>query len=219
LHDLDLAFALVKLVIHSYPHFEGQQARIPTLLNTALRRIERDDKSFSLGEIRLEDPETQKKWLDDAGFKELEEYHLFEVILRLQLNPLSINSNVFPLLKLEDDLKDVIRLDGLESSKARELNKLCSSKLGVSEDDAKAIRKKLTQRAVDEKLSLKQIKDIINERLRNSSIRDYSTKENKIIKEINALNISSITDKSDLLVLKKALKIKMDELNLLLKNF
>ncbi|NJM75319.1 MAG: ParB N-terminal domain-containing protein [Acaryochloridaceae cyanobacterium RU_4_10] len=217
LHDLDLAFALVKLVTHDYPHFEGQQDRIPTLLNTALRRLEREGKSLLLSDIRLEDPTKQKIWLDDAGFKELEEYHLFEVILRLQLNPLSINSNVFPLLKLEDELKDVVRTDGLESSKARELNKLSASKLKVSEEEAIAIRRVLTKKVVDEKLSLKETKELILEQLQKGGSRDRLTKGNKIIKDINSLDISSISNKNELLELKKALKIKMDELNKLLK--
>jgi ParB family transcriptional regulator, chromosome partitioning protein len=218
LHDLDLAFALVKLITLSYPHFEGQQERIPTLLNTALRRIERDKKTISLSEIRLEDPETQKNWLDNAGFKELEEYHLFEVILRLQLNPLSINSNVFPLLKLEDDLKEVIRTDGLESSKARELNKLSSSKLRVSNEEAISLRKEITQKVIDEKLSLKEIKILINKHFQNRSALNNSRIEKRFIKEINALDISLITDRNDLLDLKKVLKMKIDELNMALKS-
>jgi ParB family transcriptional regulator, chromosome partitioning protein len=217
LHDLDLAFALVKLVTHSYSHFEGKQDRIPTILNTALRRIERDKNSFSLSDIRLEDPETQKKWLDEAGFKELEEYHLFEVILRLQLNPLSINSNVFPLLKLEDDLIDVIRIDGLESSKARELNKLSSSKLKVSEEEALTLRKELTQKVLDEKLSLKEIKILITKHLQKGDALNHSLIQKGFLKEINALNISLITDRNELLDLKKALKLKIDELNVALK--
>ena len=219
LHDLDLATALVRLAVHQYPNFVEQEHRIPTWLNTALRRLERERKLAALAEVRLATPEAQQMWLEQAGFKEVEEEQLFAVILKLQLNPLSVNSNVFPLLKLADDLKEVIRTEGLESSKARELNRLSADKLHQPEKATLKIRKATTDKVVQEKLSFSATRTLVNQLLQQYNPQTRSSQEDeRFVKAVMAIDIESITDTNILRDLKNALKVKLEEVNGALKK-
>ena len=219
LHDLDLATALVRLAVHQYPNFVEQEHRIPTWLNTALRRLERERKLAALSEVRLATPEAQQMWLEQAGFKEVEEEQLFAVILKLQLNPLSVNSNVFPLLKLADDLKEVIRTEGLESSKARELNRLSADKLHQPEKATLKIRKATTDKVVQEKLSFSATRTLVNQLLQQYNPQTRSSQEDeRFVKAVMAIDIESITDTNILRDLKNALKVKLEEVNGALKK-
>lgn len=219
LHDLDLATALVHLAVHQYPTLRGQEDRLPTLLNTALRRLEREGKLAELAEIRLSDPEIQAMWIEDAGFREFEEQQLFSVILKLQLNPVSINSNVFPLLKIAEDLKEVIRTEGLESSKARELNRLSAEKLGLSDGEAQQIRSQATQTVLQDKLSFSATRALVNQILQQHSPSSKPNKtDDRAVKVIQAIDIASITDPVILRDLQNALKAKLDEINQVLKQ-
>lgn len=219
LHDLDLATALVRLAVHQYPNFVEQEHRIPTLLNTALRRLERERKLAALAEVRLATPEAQQAWLEQAGFREVEEEQLFAVILKLQLNPLSVNSNVFPLLKLADDLKEVIRTEGLESSKARELNRLSADKLHQPEKATLKIRKATTDKVVQEKLSFSATRTLVNQLIQQYNPQTRSSQEDeRFVKAVMAIDIESITDTNILRDLKNALKVKLEEVNCALKK-
>jgi ParB family transcriptional regulator, chromosome partitioning protein len=212
---------LCALAVHQYPNFEEQEHRIPTLLNTALRRLEREKKLAALAEMRLAMPEAQQAWLEQAGFREVEveEEQLFAVILKLQLNPLSVNSNVFPLLKLADDLKEVIRTEGLESSKARELNRLSADKLHQPEKVTLKIRKAITDKVVREKLSFSATRTLVNQLIQQYNPQTHSSQEDeRFVKTVMAIDIASITDTNILRDLKNALKVKLEEVNCALKK-
>ncbi len=163
LHDLDIAKALIRLAINDYPNMQGQDSIIPNFLNTPIRRMQRDNTLSQLADIRIADAEAQKTWLSNIDFKADEERQIFELILGLQLNPVTVNTNIFPLLKLAADLKEAIQTLGLESSKARELNRLSPSNLKLEEVETTEIRKILTQQTIELRLSLTEVKAKVNE--------------------------------------------------------
>lgn len=174
LHDLDIAKALIRLAINEYPNMQGQESIIPNFLNTPIRRMQRDNTLSQLADIRIADPSTQKNWVESVDFKAMEERQIFELILGLQLNPVTVNTNIFPLLKLAEDLKEAIQTLGLESSKSRELNRLTSNNLKLEETKATKIRKKLTQQVIDRRISLTEVKNQVNQ-----LIQQYNPKQKK----------------------------------------
>jgi len=105
LNALDLAESLIQQIVYEYPDLAEQKESIPKILNTAMSRLERSRKNLELADVRLSPRKAQREWLETAGFKSLEEENIFDVILELQLNPTSVNNNIFPLLKLPQDLK------------------------------------------------------------------------------------------------------------------
>ncbi|MBD6620328.1 ParB/RepB/Spo0J family partition protein [Komarekiella sp. 'clone 1'] len=196
LHDLDLASALIRLIIHKYPELKFQENEIPKFLNAFINRLIRSKNLQELALIKDADLLTQQRWLETADFKQLEEKKLVSVLLGLQLNPVSINNNIFPLLKLAEDLKDAIRSEGLDSSKARELNKLSSLALRVDETESRNIRTQATQQAIQEKLPLSQIKILVKEILLQHEALDSKAIQNKrmdkAIKAIQLINTKEL---------------------------
>ena len=205
LHDLDIAKALIRLAINEYPNMQGQESIIPNFLNTPIRRMQRDNTLSQLADIRIADPSTQKNWVESVDFKTMEERQIFELILGLQLNPVTVNTNIFPLLKLAEDLKEAIQTLGLESSKSRELNRLTSNNLKLEETKATNIRKKLTRQVIDQRISLTEVKNQVNQ-----LIQQYNPKQKKqksggaaqvilLLKETD-FSLDSIDDLTTLLV-------------------
>jgi ParB family transcriptional regulator, chromosome partitioning protein len=206
LHDLDIAKALIRLAINDYPNMQGQDSIIPNFLNTPIRRMQRDNTLSQLADIRIADAEAQKIWLSNIDFKADEERQIFELILGLQLNPVTVNTNIFPLLKLAVDLKEAIQTLGLESSKARELNRLSPSNLKLEEVETTEIRKILTQQTIELKLSLMEVKAKVNELIQQHNPKKKKDKSGavaqvvEVFKEVD-LASDSIEELKTLLVL------------------
>lgn len=219
LHDLDLATALIRLTIHKYPNFKDREDEIPKLLNAFINRLIRSKTLEELALIKDADLTTQEQWLETADFKDEEEQEIVSVLLGLQLNPVSINNNIFPLLKLAEDLKCVIRSVGLESSKARELNKLSSLALNVDENEAVAIRTQVTQQVVQEKLSLSQTRTLVKQKLLQYNAPDSKTKQDKqmdkTIKTVQSIDPKEL-GRTRLAELRQALQEKLQEVETLI---
>jgi ParB family chromosome partitioning protein len=136
-------------------------------------------------------------------------------LLELQLNPVSINNNIFPLLKIAEDLKKVIRSEGLESSKVRELNKLSSEQLRIDETEAFVIRTQITQQVVQEKLSLSQTKTLVKrilDKYKDSNGQSKHEKQiDKTIKDIQAINLKDL-EQTRLSQLRQVLLEKLNEI-------
>lgn len=112
--------------------------------------------------IAIADQVTQQIWIEKACSSEAESW-ILETILSKQLNPVSINSNVFPLLNLPDDLQAVIRTEGLEGSKVLELKRISGKSLNIDEEAATDIRVKLMQEVIEQKLALEPIRAKVKE--------------------------------------------------------
>jgi ParB family chromosome partitioning protein len=165
LHPFDLANGLVKLMVIRYPQLNEQVRAIPSLLNAIIQRLRRSKGIAELEEIAIADRDTQQEWIEKVCISDTERW-ILEVILSKQLNPVSINSNVFTLLNLPDDLQSVIRTDGLEGSKVLELKKISGKNLNVDEEAATELRTKLTNEVVQQGLSLDKIRSRVKEILR-----------------------------------------------------
>lgn len=219
LHDLDLATALIRLIIHKHPDLQDREDEIPKFLNAFINRLIRSKMLQELALIKDADLTTQQEWLETANFRELEEQEIVSVLLGLQLNPVSINNNIFPLLKLTEDLKNAIRSEGLESSKVRELNKLSSEQLKVDETEAVAIRTQITQRVVQEKLSLSQTRTLVKQTLLQHNAPDSKAKQDnqmdKTIKTIQLIDLKAL-ERTRLAELHQALQEKLQEIETLM---
>ena len=82
-------------------------------------------------------------------------------LLELQLNPASVDANIFPMVSLGDDLKTAIRESGLFGVHAIALSKLSAKNLGQPEAKAKTIRVKTTEKVVAEKLSAQETRKLV----------------------------------------------------------
>jgi ParB family transcriptional regulator, chromosome partitioning protein len=221
LNALDLAESLIQQIIYDYPELEEQKDSIPRLLNATMSRLERNRKNLELSDIRLASPETQRQWLETVDFKSAEEQKIFDVILALQLNPTSIDTNIFPLLKLSKDLKTAIREEGLESSKAKELNKLSATQLKMNETQARKARIQLTEKVIQEKLSLSQTKALVKEILKKQKSSENTTNQNskiiKTVKTIGALELEGLAY-NQLKEIRQALEGKLKEIDQKMKG-
>ncbi|HEY9908710.1 MAG TPA: chromosome partitioning protein ParB, partial [Thermosynechococcaceae cyanobacterium] len=92
----------------------------------------------------------------------------------------SVASNIFPLLKLQDDLKQVIRATGLDSSKARAISQ-------VKDNEQREV---ILQAAIDHSLSLSEIKKRIAE-LSDRNQAELSLKQ-QFTGTVKRLNKSSV---------------------------
>jgi ParB family chromosome partitioning protein len=162
LHDLDLATGLIRLIEMKYPHLQG--ADIPKILNGVVQRLKRAKQLETLGELRVAPLEKQQAWLKTCPeITQDDEAAIISVLLSKQQHPVSIANNIFPLLKLPPDLKQLIRETGVEGSKARAIAKLSSKALGVSEQEAKTIRAAVAEEIT--RRSLREIRTLVSNKL------------------------------------------------------
>lgn len=217
INELDLAETIIRLLSHRHPTLEAE--RIPRLLQSALYQIARLGQLSELEQVRIADEQTQQQWLSGLQLKEPDEQKVLTLLLWLQLNPNSTKAHVFPLLNLPDDLKQAVRQAGIESSKARELSKISADLLGVSADHASKIRSQLIHKAVEEKLSLSQIKTLVKDTLSNKSdsIAAVNQQIAKTVKRIETITVDSL-EPSHLEEVRQALKKKLKEIDTLLRK-
>lgn len=157
LHPFDLANGLVKLMVMRHPQLNEQVKAIPSLLNIIIQRLRRSGEVSELETVAISDQIVQQEWIERVCTLEIERW-ILEVILSKQLNPVSINSNVFTLLNLPEDLQSVIRTEGLEGSKVLELKKISGKNLNIDEEEATDLRAKLTYEVIQQGLSLDKIR-------------------------------------------------------------
>jgi ParB family transcriptional regulator, chromosome partitioning protein len=214
LHDLDLANALLHLIGMQHSHLRERRWEIPKILNTAFRRLQRQGKHLQLAQIRSAPEEEQQQWIETVGFKDAQEQAVFATLLRLQLNPITINNVVFPLLNLAPDLKQAINAEGLDASKARELNRLSSQQLDVGESEAMSIRTQATQQVLKQKHSLNQVKELVEQLIEKYSPKSHSRDSAivKFTKTVRQLDVQTIANLQDLEELEKVLQEKLAQI-------
>lgn len=217
INDLDLAETIVRLLSHRHPTLEAES--IPRLLQSALYQLDRSGQLPELEQIRIGDETSQQQWLSALKLKEPDEQKVLALLLWLQLNPNSIKAHVFPLLNLPDDLKQAIRQAGIESSKARELNKLSAEALGVDGDRALEIRSQIVQEVVEEKLSLSQIKTLVKDTLsqQTPSTNPANQQLAKAVKRIESITVNGL-EATQLKEVRQALQKKLKEIDALLRK-
>jgi ParB family transcriptional regulator, chromosome partitioning protein len=121
---------------------------------------------------------------------------------------------------VSDDVKAAIREYGLESSKAKQIDRLTPEYLGQSDEDALKIRVEVIQQITEDKLSLIETKmlveDTINTHVPTPVIKpdrvlQVTGKVNKLLADINTAQELADLERA-LKEIQKALKIKRSEL-------
>ncbi|MBD2536928.1 ParB/RepB/Spo0J family partition protein [Nostoc flagelliforme FACHB-838] len=130
---------------------------IPRILSTVVRRLNSQKRITSLVDLITADAKKQEKELESLDLSDSERA-ILSLLLDLQLNPASIDANIFPMLSLAEDLKLAIRA-GLKGVHAMALQKLSAKNLGLNEQKAQLIREKTTQKVVAEKLSVQDLRN------------------------------------------------------------
>jgi ParB family chromosome partitioning protein len=182
LNPLDKAEAIVReLAINT--GLEPQD--IPRILSTVVRRLNAQKRMNSVVGLITVTPEEQQQGLVVLDLDE-REAAIFTVLLDLQLNPASIDANIFPMLSLAEDLKAAIRSSGLKGVHAIALQKLSTKNLGVPESEAEEIRINITQKVLAEKLSVQKTRQLVTE-----AIALQSTDAEKIEKQVKPMTTAT----------------------------
>ncbi|EKU96575.1 ParB-like partition protein [Leptolyngbya sp. PCC 7375] len=165
LNALDIAEAVIQEIQRVH---EFEPATIQKTLNTAVKRLERKKMVSQVTAIVIAPPDEQKAVLEGLELSETE-HAIFSTLLGLQLNPSSVNANIFPMLSIQDDLKQSIREQGLGGLHALALNRITASKLDVTNATARKRRAKLLKEVLDNKLSVAQVRKHVKTALTDKS--------------------------------------------------
>lgn len=222
LHPLDLAECLVNQIIYQHPEIEEIRDRIPTLLNTCLQRLKRSKKLSELTTITTAPRAEQREWLESIESKQEAESKILQTLLDYQLNPASISANIFPMLAIANDLKEIVREFGLEASKVRELNKLSTEKLKLDVVAAAEVRSQAARKVAIENLSLSETRVLVGDLLKayntdNLSDSSTHTPSQRMIKSLQSLSVEG-WQANEIKALKQALEAKLAEIEHLSKS-
>ncbi|HEY9662431.1 MAG TPA: hypothetical protein V6C65_28580, partial [Allocoleopsis sp.] len=214
LHPLDLAECLINQIIYRNPELEEDRDRIPTILNTCLQRLKRSKRLSELTAITTATREEQRAWLESIELKQEAEFKIFQLLLDYQLNPSSVSTNVFPMLALTNDLKEVVREFGLDASKVRELNKLSVEKLHLSPAEVAEVRTQAARKVAIENLSLSETRGLVTDLLKAHNSYDpvVPSPSHRVIKNLQTISVDG-WQSDEIQALKKALKTKLAELD------
>jgi ParB family chromosome partitioning protein len=220
LNPLDKAEAIVReLAINT----GLSQVDIPRVLSTVVRRLNAQKRMNSVVELMTADSTEQQQGLAALDLSEKEQAVL-GLLLDLQLNPASIDANVFPMLSLAEDLKVAIR-NGLKGVHAMALQKLSAKNLGVTESEAQSIRVKTTQKVMTETLSAsatrKLVGEVIASHLQPSSTSTTKTKPvSQEARRLQKLSLESLkkAERTQLMEFQEVLRQKLAEIEEVLKQ-
>jgi ParB family chromosome partitioning protein len=157
LNTLDKAEAIVR-EIAMVTGLESHE--VPTVLSTALRRLDRQKRTAELTTLISQTSVEQIKGLEEFNLRPIE-FRVLSVILDLTLNPASVKANLVSVLALPSDLKAAIREQGLKGAHALALAVLTEKTLRIEERIATRERLEATQTVIIEDLSVRQTRELI----------------------------------------------------------
>ncbi|MBW4566010.1 MAG: ParB N-terminal domain-containing protein [Mojavia pulchra JT2-VF2] len=191
LNELDLAEGLIQ---QAKLALEIEQEEVIKAVRRVIARLNAKKLLPQLTELvsapRQEQLESIKKFeLDQI------EQSIFLLLLRFQQNPASVDANVFPCLRLSQDLKIAIRKSGLGANHARSLQKLNSKNLKIEESKALKIRQNATSQVLQERLTVAQTRSLVA-----SFIAEYapgkkaksSHQISSLIRDVSATKVENI---------------------------
>ncbi len=171
----------------------------------------------SLANAASQDVETPDRLISQT------EYAVLKILLDLQLNPASVDANLLPMLSLADDLKLAMRDLGLKGVHAIALHTLSDKNLGMPRAKAKKVREELTQKAIQENLSILQTRKLVNEAIAkyrpSQAVQLEADKQlDKIKQSVNLLSVdlAQSADPASLQEIYNLLKQKMLEIETLI---
>lgn len=167
LNPLDKAEAILKEIERKT---QLEQTQIIREVERAIRRLIKQGRLAQLSELVSASTEVQVQGLNDLEFHP-NERPIFEQLLSLQLNPASVDANLFPMVLLFDDLKQAMRDRGLKGSQAMALNQLSPKNLNATAKKASTIRNRAIDRVLDESLSVTKTRKLVKEILAQHQIK------------------------------------------------
>ncbi len=221
LNPLDKALAIVR-ELATNTDLDPQD--IPRILSTVVRRLNAQKRMNSVVDLSTVTAEEQQLGLATLDLDEREQA-ILALLLDLQLNPASIDANIFPMLSLAEDLKAAIRSKGLKGVHAMALQKLSAKNLGATEEEAESIRLNTTQKVIAEKLSASATRKLVAEVIADK-VQPSSTSETKIkpvsqeARRLQKLSLESLkkTDRTQLIEFQEVLRQKLAEIEEVLKQ-
>jgi ParB family chromosome partitioning protein len=210
LNPLDKAEAIVKELAEVT---EIETTELTKILSKAVRRLNKQKRINEVVELMRASPEIQQQTLKQICIDEAE-VAVLGLLLDLQLNPASVDANVFPMLSLADDLKRAVREQGLKGVHGRQLQTINAKNLGVSEKKAASVRIKATSQVIEEKLSATATRKLVAS-IRASYAQPQEKKE-KIAKQIK--QVRGQLEKLSLGNLEDASSCELEELESLLRE-
>ncbi|MBD2511888.1 ParB/RepB/Spo0J family partition protein [Nostoc muscorum FACHB-395] len=196
---------------------------IPRILSTVVRRLNSQKRITSLVDLITADAKKQEKELESLDLSDSERA-ILSLLLDLQLNPASIDANIFPMLSLAEDLKLAIRA-GLKGVHAMALQKLSAKNLGLNEQKAQLIREKTTQKVVAEKLSVIATRKLVAEVITSHSQSEVTnTTREKVVLQVSrrleqlSLETLKRANPTELIDLQEVLRKKLVEIEQVLKQ-
>lgn len=219
LNPLDKAEAIIKEISLNVGLNSND---VPRVLSTVIRRL---NKQKCIAEVMasLANSDSRKNAEIPDRLVSQTEYAVLRILIDLQLNPASVDSNLLPMLGLADDLKLAIRQLGLKGVHAIALQKLSEKNLGLSRAKAKKVREEITKKVIQENLSVLQTRKLVNEAVTKYSpnliLRADTDKQlDKIKQSVNLLSIdlAQSADPANLQEIYNLLKEKMLEIETLI---
>lgn len=193
LNPLDKAEAIVKEIAHQT---SLRKEETPRILSTVVRRLNKQRRMSQVVELMTVSSDEREEKLSGLGLDE-KESQIVLLLLDLQLNPASVDANIFPMLSLANDLKKAIRESGLKGGHAMALQTLNSKNLNVRGKKATIVRKKATVRVLKENLSAAQtrrlVRDIRSE-YRSVCCNESNKVVNRLVNQIQKLDLSNLSD-------------------------
>lgn len=182
LNPLDKAEAIVQEIVKA----TGLEVtEIPTVIGTALKRIERDGKIKLLADLVTATTQEQQQGLDMLDVRD-KERNLLLVLLDLGLNPGSVKANLLPMLSLPPDLKTSIRQQGLKGAHAQALAALSAKTLKISEQKAASERIAATQQVLEEELTVPETRKLVAQLKMGFSQSDTESQETSMAARMQA---------------------------------
>jgi ParB family chromosome partitioning protein len=221
LNPLDKAEAIV-LEIANTTQLKSEE--IVRILSAVIRRLTKQGKLTELSGVVTASQASQQELLGTLNLSESEQAIISE-LLALQLNPASIDANIFPMLTLLSDLKTAILKQGLKGSQAMVLQQLSAKNLEVKPKKADTLRQQATTKVIQEKLSVSQTRALVREILRahKTSSREAGapTKSvSTVTKGVEKLSLELLAtlETSKLEDLQQLLEKKLEDIGAILKQ-
>jgi ParB family transcriptional regulator, chromosome partitioning protein len=197
LHPYDLARAFIRLIVGQFPELVGRELEIPSILNGAIQRLKRAKRLSELTQLKSKDAATQREWVENCPeIKSEEERHIILTILGKVISPIVINNDVFPLLKLPPEVLGFLK-EGMESRKAKELNRLTAQSLNCTEAEAIAIRQQIGNQILNEKLDRDEVSALVAQTLLEYSGQNNPETEAKKLYLARFKIVSQVAKRAD----------------------
>lgn len=216
LNELDLAEGLIQ---QAFLAFEIEQEEVVKAVRRVIARLNAKKLLPQLTELvtatRVEQLERIKEFeLNDT------ERNVFLLLLRFQQNPASVDANVFPCLRLPEDLKTAIRGAGLGANHARSLQQLNSKNLGIEESEATKIRQNATLQVLQERLTVAQTRSLVTKIIAEHTPEKKPKPNHQISSLIRAVSATKVDNiqQEQLRDLLSALEAKAEEIQKKLRD-